>query len=176
MVLDLRKTVILSAIAMIALSLWQASGQLDIAAEMQRIEAVRSASALRERLENALSSRLAVANSLSDVVAVDHEISQSGFRLYAAAMKRLPSVRSIQLAKDAVVSHVHPLTGNEAAIGHDLLQDPRRRAAVEPAIRERSRILAGPVGLVLGGRPLSVGFRCSLAKTTDGSGGGRRFS
>lgn len=152
MVLDLRKTVILSAIAMIALSLWQASGQLDIAAEMQRIEVVRSVSALRERLENALSSRLAVANSLSDVVAVDPEISQDDFRLYAtAAMKRLPSVRSIQLAKDAVVSHVHPLIGNEAAIGHDLLQDPRRRAAVELAIQERSLILAGPVELRQGG-------------------------
>jgi hypothetical protein len=39
------------------------------------------------------------------------------------------SINNIQMAPAGVVSFIHPLAGNEGAIGHDLMRDPNRRGA-----------------------------------------------
>ena len=58
---------------------------------------------------------------------------------------------TLQWAPRAVVSLVHPLTGNEGALGHDLLADPLRRDAVERSIRTATGHWAGPFKLMQGG-------------------------
>ena len=60
-------------------------------------------------------------------------------------------IDSLQLAPDRVVSQIYPLTGNEKAIGHDLLEDPARRVEALAAIESRELTLAGPFTLVQGG-------------------------
>ena len=60
-------------------------------------------------------------------------------------------IDSLQLAPDGVVSQIYPLTGNEKAIGHDLLEDPARRVEALAAIESRELTLAGPFTLVQGG-------------------------
>ncbi len=60
-------------------------------------------------------------------------------------------ISSLQLAPDGVVTQIYPLEGNEAAIGHDLLNDPNRRTEALETISSKELTLAGPFELVQGG-------------------------
>jgi signal transduction histidine kinase/ActR/RegA family two-component response regulator len=62
-----------------------------------------------------------------------------------------PFVGGLFLVPDGVVATAYPLTGNEAAIGHDLLKDPARKAEVLEAINSNQVVLAGPVNMRQGG-------------------------
>ena len=70
----------------------------------------------------------------------------------AAELLRLyPGVAALQLAPDGVIRQSVPLAGNEQAIGHDLLKDPKRTSEAFSAIEARRLTLAGPFELVQGG-------------------------
>ena len=60
-------------------------------------------------------------------------------------------VSNLQLAPAGVVQFIHPLEGNEKAIGHNILADDKRRREANQAIQERRLSLAGPFELVQGG-------------------------
>jgi signal transduction histidine kinase/ActR/RegA family two-component response regulator len=62
-----------------------------------------------------------------------------------------PLVSALFLIPGGVVSKAYPLTGNEAAIGHDLLKDPARRTDVLEAISTNQIVLAGPLNMRQGG-------------------------
>lgn len=66
------------------------------------------------------------------------------------------TIRAVQLAPDSIIRLVAPLEGNEAAVGLDLLADPDRKALLEPAIREGTTVVQGPVELVQGGLGILV--------------------
>jgi PAS domain S-box-containing protein len=61
------------------------------------------------------------------------------------------TIRSVQLAPDSIIRFVAPLEGNEEAVDLDLLADPDRKALLEPAIRDGTTVVQGPVELVQGG-------------------------
>ena len=62
-----------------------------------------------------------------------------------------PGAAALQLAPDGVVRRVVPMTGNEKAVGHDLLADPARTKEAFLA-RDTGRLtLAGPFTLIQGG-------------------------
>ncbi|SEG55031.1 bifunctional diguanylate cyclase/phosphodiesterase [Vibrio hangzhouensis] len=63
-------------------------------------------------------------------------------------------IGNIQLAPDGIVQHVYPLKGHEAALGHDLLNDPERRLDALHAINTQELTLTGPIQLKQGGRAL----------------------
>ncbi len=65
-------------------------------------------------------------------------------------------VKSVQLGPDSILEFVHPIEGNEAAVGLDLLADPSRRALLEPSITTGDMTVQGPVGLVQGGTGIIV--------------------
>ena len=50
-----------------------------------------------------------------------------------------------------MVRRIHPLAGNEAAIGHDLFADPARREEAEATRASRRLTLSGPLALLQGG-------------------------
>ncbi|HLO61495.1 MAG TPA: ATP-binding protein [Azonexus sp.] len=59
---------------------------------------------------------------------------------------------SLQLAPNGVIRHVVPRRGNEAAIGHNLLDDPERNKEAFLALKSRALTLAGPFELRQGGQ------------------------
>lgn len=76
----------------------------------------------------------------------------SDFEMYAKHLLRDNSlVSGLFLVPDGVVAQAYPLTGNEAAIGHDLLKDPARRTEVLEAINGNQIVLSGPVNMRQGG-------------------------
>eukprot|EP00928_Gymnodinium_smaydae_P085547 TRINITY_DN6903_c0_g1_i1.p1 TRINITY_DN6903_c0_g1~~TRINITY_DN6903_c0_g1_i1.p1 ORF type:complete len:445 (+),score=48.76 TRINITY_DN6903_c0_g1_i1:142-1335(+) len=57
-------------------------------------------------------------------------------------------ISNLQFAPSGVVSVIHPLSGNEGAIGHDLFFDKNRRDGALKAIRSREITFVGPVTLI----------------------------
>ena len=103
-------------------------------------------------LDRAISHSMAATYSLALDVHEEHW-SPDGFDATAAQLASwYPDVDCFQLAPDGVVRYAYPLAGHEAAIGHDLLGDPERRAAAAAAIDSGELTLAGPPDLVQGGR------------------------
>ena len=57
----------------------------------------------------------------------------------------------IELAKGGTVSSVYPLSGNEEAMGLDMLTDPDRKTSATIAKNSGEYTIAGPFQLVQGG-------------------------
>ena len=115
---------------------------------------IRSLSNARARLEAALNERLSLTRGLRAYVSTHPNISVPEFNHLASVLlsqQGTAGIRSVQLAKDTVVSHVYPVKGNKEAIGLDLLNVPEQSAAVRRALDSRATVLAGPVKLVQGG-------------------------
>lgn len=107
---------------------------------------------LRADFEKELSSRLFLVHGLSAFAKNRPSMSYPEFQSFVQYLvEQAPGIRSIQWSPGAVVTHVYPVKGNEAAIGHDLRADPTRRESVDHAIRERSFVVSGPVDLRQGG-------------------------
>ena len=94
------------------------------------------------------------------------------FEGVAANLLRLyPGVSAVQLAPEGVIRLIHPLAGNERAIGHDLLADSTRNREAVLARDSRQLTLAGPFPLVQGG----VGTVGRLPVFLPDGAGGDRF-
>lgn len=118
----------------------------------RRSQALQHLSALRAGLESGLNSRLYLADGLVSLVAVHPELDRPTFEAFARGLlAKHDGIRSLQLARDTVVSHVYPETDNEAALGLRLLELDLQAAAVRRAIASRQTVVAGPVHLVQGG-------------------------
>lgn len=133
-----------------------------------RVDTVRHAALIRARLEAALNARLHLVHGLAAFVK-SHPTDLLDFPAFAEAMVRtgVAGIRSLQLAPQAVVQFVYPLTGNESVLGHDLLGDPARRDAVRRTIAERLFVVAGPFPLLQGGTGLVARYPLFLS---DGGG------
>ncbi len=119
-----------------------------LAQQRQSVHEVAAARAftLQEQLARSLSATYALASVLRQFDGIPDFES-----LAADMMASFGGLSSLQLAPGGVVRAIHPLAGNERAIGHDLLNDPKRRAEALRAIQTREMTLAGPFELVQGG-------------------------
>lgn len=95
--------------------------------------------------------------------------------LAAEMLPFYPGASALQLAPGGVVTQVHPLTGNEQAIGHDLLRDPARTREAFAARDSGALTLAGPFRLAQGGSAPRAACRCSCRTRRESprSGGSR---
>lgn len=65
--------------------------------------------------------------------------------------KQAQAISSLQLAPNGIISHVYPKQGNEAAIGHNILQKDPRKQEAQQAIQQQKMTIAGPFELIQGG-------------------------
>lgn len=121
-------------------------------AQMHRIEVLNQVSAVRARLEGSIQSRLVLARGLVAFVSTHPDINDAQFQEIAKVLVAQQSgVRIIELARNNVISYIHPLPGSEKALGLDLMKQKDERDAILRAISTRRTIIAGPVNLVEGG-------------------------
>jgi two-component system sensor histidine kinase/response regulator len=133
------------------------------------------AATVRARTEQALYQRLHLVRSLIALVRNNPDITQAEFEDAAgAAAHGITGLRALTLARDAVASHFYPLTGNETAVGHDLLADPARREIVLQTIRSGRFRVHGPVTLRQGGQAL-IGRQAIMFPAAPGKDPGERF-
>ncbi|GEM_PF-714542 len=120
--------------------------------QKSRAEALSQLSVARARLESALNSRIFLTRGLVAFVTTHPAVTDGEFQPFAEALLRQQSgVRSVQLAKDSVVTHLYPSKNNRPALGLRLLELPAQREAVRRAIETRKTVVAGPLNLVQGG-------------------------
>ncbi len=120
--------------------------------QRNRVETLDRLSIVRSRIESAINARLFLNRGLMAYVSTHPRITVPEFQAFAEALiRQQKGIRSIQLAKDSIVSHIYPMEGNQAALGLKLLQQPKQRDAVARAIESRNTVVAGPVELVQGG-------------------------
>lgn len=109
--------------------------------------AANQSSVLQERLSRSLSTTYALASVLRQ-----GEGKIAGFDALAAEMlKQYGGISSLQLARNGIITNVIPLAGNEKALGHNLLKDPKRNKEAFLAIDTHKLTLAGPFELIQGG-------------------------
>ncbi|OLN26196.1 diguanylate cyclase/phosphodiesterase (GGDEF & EAL domains) with PAS/PAC sensor(s) [Desulfovibrio sp. DV] len=115
----------------------------------------------RLALDAALSARLAIVRALSAFAASRPETDAAEFDAFAQVLgESLPDIRSLQLARDLVVSHVYPKISNGGILGLPLLTrlPPSQRAALQQAIEAQHPIFDGPAPLIQGGTGLILRF------------------
>ncbi|WP_244291709.1 MULTISPECIES: EAL domain-containing protein [Vibrio] len=66
-------------------------------------------------------------------------------------LKNVGGISNLQLAPNGIIQKIHPLEGNERAIGHNILVDDKRRDEALLAIEQHKLTLAGPFELIQGG-------------------------
>ncbi len=92
------------------------------------------------------------------------------FEATAGQMLHLyPGVAALQLAPNGIVSESVPLKGNEKAIGHNLLQDPKRTKEAFLARETGKLTLAGPFPLIQGGTAIVGRLPVFLNEENSGS-------
>jgi diguanylate cyclase len=109
----------------------------------------------RDQVDRRLETALAVPETLAAVIAARESIDHATFDAVAARLVRAnPSIRNVALAPDGVITAVHPLRGNERALGLRYADVPEQNSGVLEAIATRRTVIAGPVQLVQGGTGL----------------------
>jgi len=116
--------------------------------EMQRL--ADQASARKERIHVTLSNSLSCIRTLAFLVE-EQGVPPDFDRVAEKLLKVNPLVDAIELLQQGVITHVFPISGNEAAIGYDILSDTILHSGALTAMRTRDFFFAGPVKLKQGG-------------------------
>jgi PAS domain S-box-containing protein len=151
----------------ILLDRWYGRVRFQLLRESVRAEVIPTANAL----QTSLSARMSLLQGLTSFLQLswDRPELDRDFDQFAAGLLRgTPGVRTVQYIRDGTIVRTWPLVGNEAAVGRNLLTDPRpmlgddfRRATETP---DRI-VLSGPLELYQGG--LGVVGRLAIRSTTD---------
>ncbi|MHC1790520.1 PAS domain S-box protein [Solidesulfovibrio sp.] len=108
-------------------------------------------------LDAALAARLTTLRALAAFAASRPEVTDTEYAIFAEGLAAsLPDIRSLQLARDLVVSHVHPKISNDGILGLPLLTrlPAAQLATIERAMTSGAPALDGPVPLIQGGSGL----------------------
>jgi len=107
---------------------------------------------VRARLEAEITSGIQLVRGLIAVIKLEPDLDQQRFsRIAQNLMGDEPLLRNIAGAPDLVISLMHPMEGNRAAIGLDYTKDALQREAAMRAVETGEMLLAGPIDLRQGG-------------------------
>jgi diguanylate cyclase (GGDEF)-like protein len=135
----------------------------------QRASAFEQMSSIRARLEANIYSNFQLVRGLIPVIATEPEMDQRRFaQLAGGLLKEGPQLTGIGGAPGLVISLMHPMEGNESAIGLDYRKNPKQREASLYAQHTGKVVLAGPVELVQGGRGLIARFPVFTTNSSSG--------
>ncbi len=158
--------VFLCSVVVAAGAIWQLEmRRLQLERARVSTQTAQYANAVQSNVERALSASYALAamvrqggGKIADFEAVAGEM-----------LPFYPGVSGLFLAPGGVVRQATPLTGNEKAIGHDLLQDPARTKEAFLARDTGKLTLAGPFSLVQGGLGAAGRLPVFFGETKDRS-------
>ena len=105
------------------------------------------ASAIERRLSRSLSSTNILAHEINRNDGAIREFDSFAEEI----INSLGGISNLQLAPAGVVRQIYPLSGNEKAIGYDIIGDESNNSEALIAIKSRQLTLAGPFELIQGG-------------------------
>ncbi len=140
--------VFLIAAALAAMVIWQLEqGRLRQQRSEVSNRAEQTAKTLRQHIERSMS----VTFTLAALVQHGHGRIRDFNEVASQLLPYYPGVSALQLAPDGIVQQIVPLAGNESAIGHNVLQDPKTNKEALLARTTGALTLAGPYPLRQGG-------------------------
>jgi len=114
------------------------------------------ASSLEQQVKTSVSSVYAVA---AFIEVIDRQVLGDNFPSIAQTLiDTYGGISNLQLQPFGNVWKIHPLAGNEGAIGHALLIDPNRVSAAVSTISKQAATFVGPLKLVQGGIAVIVRY------------------
>lgn len=121
------------------------------------------------QLESNVKGNVQTVKALIAAIRYIPNLDQQSFSAYAAPLfDNEVQLRSIGVVRDYVLRFVHPLEGNEAAIGLNFREKPEQMADLKKSLDTMKPVLAGPVNLVQGGRGLIARVPVSLSDVQAG--------
>jgi PAS domain S-box-containing protein len=154
--------------------LYRAESQ-DFAAR-QRAGVSQGLGDARAAIESALAARLTFPRALAAFAASRPDVSREAFAAFVRDLIRgTPAIRSAQLARDNVVSHVYPESDSPGILGLRLPGDlpPDQAEAVKEVLATGRPGLTGPVRLLQGGLGLIARVPVFLSDQAPEGGPGR---
>ncbi|GAB3051752.1 hypothetical protein GCM10026915_14740 [Simiduia litorea] len=119
----------------------------------ERNKVLQQASVIRARLEGNINANIQSILGLVSVIAAEPDLQQDKFSRYASQIfEGRNQLRNLGGAPNMVIQLMHPLTGNEAAIGLNLAVNKSQRDAALRAKETGVITVAGPVNLAQGGQ------------------------
>lgn len=128
---------------------------------MERERVARVAGPTAEALRAAVERRVALLEGLRSFVnsRTSRAVLDDEFQVYAQGLiASATGVRALQMVEDGRIVATWPIAGNEAALGYDLLSDPRpvMSGDLRRALESNRVVITGPIKLVQGGEGLLV--------------------
>lgn len=128
------------------------NGQITARNNSRRLLVSQKLGSIGDKIENEVNTSLQYADFFEVIVSKDPDMTKETINDYAKLiLEQNKNIDSVQLAPNGVVSMIYPLEGNEAAIGHNLLTDPKRKSYAEEAIEKKVSVTQGPVKAKQGG-------------------------
>ena len=126
---------------------------MDAKSRLEASAGVRAAlGEARQEVFLRLQGTLSVPETLAAMISAQERVDKRTFESIVSRLIRdNPSIRNVALAPGNVIRVVHPLAGNEAALGLQYAQLPDQYPAVQQAMRTRRTVVTGPITLVQGG-------------------------
>jgi diguanylate cyclase (GGDEF)-like protein len=118
-----------------------------------RSQVLSQASLIRSKLEGNINANIQLVRGLVASIEINPDITQAEFSsLVGSLLTQDLQIRHIAAAPNLVVRLIHPVTGNEDAVGLDYRENEAQRDAVLKARDTGQFVLAGPTDLVQGGQ------------------------
>jgi signal transduction histidine kinase/sensor domain CHASE-containing protein len=146
----------------LAISLWSSDSYRSLRMEAARQDLAEDATQYATALSVGMRSRAAFVDGLAAFVAsreASGTLTRDTFEIFAAGEYALgASIRTIQVAPDAVIRWTFPLAGNEAAVGLDLRHhaNPEVREDVARTLEATGPIVSGAFELAQGGLGIAI--------------------
>ena len=101
-----------------------------------RVEAQKQMGSLRVAIERVLNNNVQRVQGLVGYVIDSPDVSQESYSNVASFLigKDNTLIRNIALSKDLIVTHIHPVEGNESSLGLDYRQDRVQWPVVQQSI------------------------------------------
>lgn len=151
LVLALVSTLVCALLLSGAYLLWQNQARTRLQGQV-----LKDVSQLRGTMERVLNANLHLTVGLAAFVTTHPDLSETEFSAFASRLLESSNhvVNNFTYSPGHIIRYVHPLEGNEAAIGAVLRTHPDFAPTVEALNRTAAPILAGPHRLIQGGEAL----------------------
>lgn len=126
-------------------------------AERQRTEVTSQLAEIRARLDSEIRLSLDLTHSLVAYIEAQPDVTQVEFERIARIILGVSgTIRNVALASNHIITHIHPLAGNEAALGFNYRENAEQWQVVERAMTLQTTLVGGPNKLVQGGRAFLI--------------------
>ncbi|HAS72862.1 MAG TPA: hypothetical protein DCS67_01810 [Clostridiales bacterium UBA8960] len=126
--------------------------QITALEKANRLAASQELSIITSNMQTVLNLSMQYAEFFEVLIANNPETPEETITIYAASIiENNPMVHNVSIAPDGIVEYIYPIEGNEAAIGHNLFEDPNRASYLYKAMETRQSVSQGPVEAIQGG-------------------------